>query len=291
MYHDRSPARRLLAAVALTMIGVAASLPAHAAFDTTGSARVCGMAGDQSLDCQFDSDGVPATTTAAGGVSHSGSVDDWNAIPGGPFAGDASYAGSLASGALRVKAVANGHARSDAGVRLKDTVTFSGIASGGSTIRFEMFVTGTASWDPAPGVSTPGGTAEAQAALVATKGLAVLNSASANFRVNQPSIGRLVVLDVDVTRASPSFDLSSSLTASINVYQLNMGHPVGGGSMDLSHTAAVRVVLPAGVTMQSSSGVFLTQPIPEPGTYALLAAGLGCLGAVIRRGRRAPPRG
>lgn len=59
----------------------------------------------------------------------------------------------------------------------------------------------------------------------------------------------------------------------------------GNGFADVNalNTAYLELILPAGATFTSGSGVFLTEPIPEPGTAALLLAGAFILAA---RGRR-----
>ncbi len=60
---------------------------------------------------------------------------------------------------------------------------------------------------------------------------------------------------------------------------------------DYSHTAKFGLVLPAGASFSSDSGVFLTAPVggavPEPASWALLVAGFGVVGAAARR-RRTP---
>lgn len=256
---------------------------AHAVYLVAGSAKVCGMAETQPLDCVYDSDGGSSVASASGGISHGGVTEDWLSFPGGPFAGAGSFAGSLATGRMAVSAIATGHGRAEGEVTVRDTLTFSGLASGSNIIHFEMTVTGTTSWDPPPGVTLPGGFGSGSASMVITKSTNVLANTSATFKVTDKTIARTLVLDYDVARSAPTFDLTSNLAARIDVAQLGLGNPVGSASMDLGHTAYLKVVLPAGVTMASSSGVFLTQPIPEPETWAMLLAGLGVLGVASRR--------
>jgi hypothetical protein len=56
---------------------------------------------------------------------------------------------------------------------------------------------------------------------------------------------------------------------------------VGTGLADVNalNTASFELVLPAGATFTSGSGVFLTEPVPEPGQGALLLAGACILAA------------
>jgi hypothetical protein len=54
-------------------------------------------------------------------------------------------------------------------------------------------------------------------------------------------------------------------------------------AVDFGRTATFGVEIPSGATWSSYSGVFLTQPVPEPGSMVLLVAGLMIL---VWRGRR-----
>jgi len=256
---------------------------AHAVYLAAGSARVCGVASVQLLDCAYTSDGGSSVASASGSISHGGVTEDWISYPGGPFTGTSSFSGALATGRMTASAVATGHGRAEGEVTVRDTLTFGGLAGGDNVIHFALTVTGTTSWDPPPGVTIPGGFGSGSASMVITRSTNVLANTSATFKVTDKTIARTLVLDYAVTPSAPTFDFTTNLAARIDVAQLGLGKPEGSASMDLSKTAYLTVVLPAGVTMTSSSGVFLTQPIPEPETWAMLLAGLGVVGVAIRR--------
>ena len=280
---NRTSTTTALASIALATGALLASATAHAVYLTAGSAKVCGVADVQPLDCAYNSDGGPSIASASGSVSHGGVTEDWFSYPGGAFTGSGSFAGALASGRMAVSAIATGHGRAEGEVSVRDTLTFSGLASGNNVIHFELSVNGTTSWDPPPGVTLPGGFGSGSASMVIAKSTNVLANTSATFKVTDKTIARTLVLDYAVTRSAPTFDFISNLSARVDVAQLGLGRPVGSASMDLGNTAYLKVVLPEGVTMTSSSGVFLSQPVPEPETCAMLLAGLGLVGLMSRR--------
>lgn len=83
------------------------------------------------------------------------------------------------------------------------------------------------------------------------------------------------------TKAGPSiFEGVATVPYETPVYfAMAMGASFG----DFSHTATLNLEIPEGTSMGSVSGVFLTAPVPEPETYAMMMAGLGLLGGIARR--------
>lgn len=78
-----------------------------------------------------------------------------------------------------------------------------------------------------------------------------------------------LVLNVPVSNGNPIFDFTAALTAS----------GVNDGVADASSTASLSIILPAGFSFTSESGVLL---VPEPAQVSLLATvGLGL--AILRR--------
>ena len=64
-----------------------------------------------------------------------------------------------------------------------------------------------------------------------------------------------------------------------------------GSMVDYSHTAALGLDAPEGVSFSSASGVFLSQQqnisgaVPEPATWMMMVSGMGLVGGLLRRRR------
>ena len=76
----------------------------------------------------------------------------------------------------------------------------------------------------------------------------------------------------------------------LGIYEVLDAGCGGGVACDFAHTGAVSLSLPDGVSLTSDSGVFLTgSNVPEPGSLALLSAGLALTATFRRRRGNSPP--
>lgn len=101
----------------------------------------------------------------------------------------------------------------------------------------------------------------------------------------QCSVASLEAQDVDITLRVTIDDVQDGevywLRSSLNV----QAYAPRMGGTDFGQTARLGVVLSEGLNFSSASGVLLTQaaPIPEPGAWALMLAGLAVVARVGRR--------
>ena len=92
-------------------------------------------------------------------------------------------------------------------------------------------------------------------------------------------------LSIAVPASLRSFEWSVSAFATFNFRQNDDG--LIYAQADLGHTITVGLQTPAGTIAASASGLFPNtvqmQPVPEPGTWALMLSGLLLLPALARR--------
>lgn len=106
-----------------------------------------------------------------------------------------------------------------------------------------------------------------------------------------PALGTIVVVATALRPADVPLDLPFTtdfrIAGRLQTGVVNMQYPY---SLDFGHTAAFDIEVPPDVTWSSSSGVFLAQAVPEPGSVPMLV--LGALGVVLvsRRSRTAAAR-
>lgn len=72
-------------------------------------------------------------------------------------------------------------------------------------------------------------------------------------------------------------------TLTLYIYGSLLAFAEGGAVADYSHTARFSWDLPEGVSYTSASGQFMAAAVPEPGSYALMLAGLAVLPWARRR--------
>lgn len=85
---------------------------------------------------------------------------------------------------------------------------------------------------------------------------------------------------VDLYGPHPSMSIDQSL-------RLIAAYTTEPQYADFSHTASAKIVVPEGVTWTSQSGTYLTAGVPEPSAWAMMIAGFGAAGGLLRRRRRA----
>ena len=155
---------------------------------------------------------------------------------------------------------------------VRDVLTLTSVLSDPYTVTFALDVDGSVSGS---------GSAIANAVLA----FGVLGGSRANDTGAYLSGPISDTLSVSRTVSGPSVDMAFAAALNFAVFSVDPGSTVTGA---LDNTATMRLILPAGVRLESSGSGSFGVPIPaipEPGTWALLLAGLGVLGRAQRRGR------
>ncbi|MGE0861022.1 MAG: hypothetical protein AB7P42_18060 [Gammaproteobacteria bacterium] len=229
---------------------------------------------------------------AAPGLSHAAQYAIYNSLNGFALDGATSITASanaggrtiveavdLRQGTLKVRAVDSSLGTSAEGdVRFGDTVTVNGLTAP-TTVTLQLSVDGILS-----------GSAGAVSSLfIGGPGLDFIGSPVPNVDFASNAYGGLLgsallvtdVLQVSmiVTPAAPTFSFAAGLSV-IAYGPLTVNGP--SGSADFGNTATISLLLPAGTTFSSASGVLL-QTVPLPASAGLLGPAIALL---VRRGRR-----
>jgi PEP-CTERM motif len=114
------------------------------------------------------------------------------------------------------------------------------------------------------------------------------SSATSRFYVGTNPEGWRTAITLDAKNSSREISSSFLIPAQgqammVYIYGSLSVFAEGGAVADYSHTARFNWELPEGVTAMSASGKFMTAPVPEPSSYALMLAGLAVLPWARRR--------
>ena len=151
----------------------------------------------------------------------------------------------------------------------RDVITLSSASSAPYDVTLQLLVSGV--------VSTSANSLIGANSLISLRSAGVLKQTDASSYSASGIVSD--VLTVTITVAGPLVEIELESLLSVTVVAVAAGETV---SADLSNTALLNLVLPAGVTIAGSSSGTFGVPIPEPALPALLEA---LFGALFRRGR------
>ena len=270
--------------------GMIAAQPAHA--------TVFGYTQAGCLGPYFDSGPYYLNNAATADVAQTAMIVSGtcpNPGSSGTFAtATADASANQASGQLRVAVQADGNARAVASAGFGDLLTIiptSGFSDSSFQIAVQMVLSGSIT-----GNAVAGGMIQLTSAL---GNVQVGGDAGTGMCTAVPSVcglsptpagsqTQILTAYIDILTSSPFLFIQDRLSAAVNCINSNCLQDQAGIA-DFSHTAQLSLILPAGFTFTSDSGVFLSdintgpgQTVPEPPTYAMLLTGLGLLGFTAR---------
>jgi hypothetical protein len=201
-----------------------------------------------------------------------------------------------ASGQLKVAVQADGNTTASARAGFNDLLTIiptSGFVESSFQIAVQMVLSGSITGNADAGGMVQLGSAFGNvqvggdaATIMCTAAPSVCSPASPTPSGSQ---NQILTAYIDVSTSNPFLFIQDTLFAAANCINSNCLANQSGDA-DFSHTAQLSLLLPAGFTFTSDSGVFLSdintgsgQTVPEPPTYAILLTGLGLFGFIVRR--------
>lgn len=165
-----------------------------------------------------------------------------------------------------------------------DVITLTSSVAGIFPVEMQLMITGTIT--PSANVGFDYVSANSQLRF------SVVNMASAtdSGRYTSGAVADTlsVVRSVEFATAGASVDMAFDAFLSLNIFGALPGETVSG---QLSNTALLNLVLPAGVSVTGSASGTYGVPIaaiPEPRSFALMLAGLALTSLVVQRRRRIP---
>ena len=218
-------------------------------------------------------------------------------VPTGSFStADATSSADMTTGQLKINVGAVGNTAASARAGFGDVITViptSGFSDAFFSFTAKLEIAGNVS-----GNADAGGTLQLIPFGNATGGQLVTGEVicTADPTVCSPlsqtpggSVDQILLATVDVPTNNLQVFIQETFFAAVNCINSNCLSSQSGGS-DFSHTAQLSLILPAGFTFTSDSGVLLsnapTPSVPEPSTLPLLVTGLLGLAGMARRSRR-----
>ncbi len=224
----------------------------------------------------------------SGTTSDSVSVSGTNTGVGFSSSGSASASADLPSASVRASAFSNSTSifglplfdPASAQALVSETVTFLLPGSSASIGVFASLTGATTLLDPAGSVYNSYSVTFSGAAT------GLFSHVADNTGVTNTGFAGTTVTGGTVENASFLGTLTiDALNPVLSIDELlSIDSALGAGTYEIGY---LNFILPAGVTFTSTSGTYLSNPIPEPGAFTLFASALFGLGAFTRRRVRA----
>lgn len=201
----------------------------------------------------------------------------------------------LFAGSIRVLALSPALGRSSAGGYFREVITVQGPLASSASGSIVFHVSGSLTPSPSEVPVNPSGTtAYAQTNMSVSFNsfefngdtfFGSTNNYTLQFQTQgcSPAANGPTILCENGLSTNQNFELPFSVTSTSRAISISMNIAANshdGGVADFRNTGFVTLKLPEGTTFTSTTGVFLSTPIPEPSTHASLVLGLLAVGAI-----------